>query len=416
MRINGKPDAAAYRLFRDLGKGQPESASNRGLQSDALKLSASGRKLAGKLVIRNSIIATKDMDSVNSLSDPSMRQIGKSLIEVREILEEMKTLTETALDTKLSRNKRIDLQIEMVELQARLHQKIYNMGMSIAQPEHAGSFIDSNILEQRDRIVIFLKKMQGEGFGSIEERCNNPYDNPNSNPQGALSAIFRYHTTDFELDENGFLKMRDDLFNNASEYLIASLESTLSSFSNQLFPKGDRTDEETLKDLRLSLLDSGNAVKSAAAIQEQLDAFTAIEAEFNRLATADPTVTHNYDNNGKSGQGGFQTLLGLMKYRSEDADGIPKDPLDIRLTETNDPIGKLFMKIDAVLKDKIYGSVGMGDIRKKEQKPKGINPEQLAIIEEARARQHAMIVVNEERQKESPLPTLDSQSAATKTL
>lgn len=409
MRINENSDSSAYRLFLNAFHNRTEPSSRWTLRGDALNLSPFGKGLAGKLVVRSGGIATKSMDSVGSLSDSSMRLMGTSLIEVKEVLEKMKELTEKAKDSQLSWDERIDLQIEMAEQQAILHEKTHNMGMSLAQPDNAGTFIDGNILEQRDRVIAFLENMRATGPASDEAQGNITYFDSN----GGLVSMVGYYSTDFELDENGYLKMRDDLFDALPESSMTSLEETFTRFANRFYPANDMTDEEIFENMGLSLLDSGNAAESAAKIQGQLDALTEVEAEFNRLATVDPTVTRQYENALRSEGGLFQTVLGLMQYQAKGADEISKDPLDVRLTGADDPIGGLFMKIDKLFKDKIYSSLGLGDVYRNEQKPTGISPEQLALIEEIKAKIAARDADKADKgiQEESPLAKLDIQSA-----
>jgi hypothetical protein len=410
MRINANTDSSIYKSFLN-AINKPTNASSRlTLQGDSIDLSSLGKGLAGKLVIRNNDVATNDMNSVNSLSDPSMRLMGKSLVEVKEMLEEMKTLAESAQDSSLSWDDRIDLQIEMTYLQAKLHNKIYNMGMSVADPSRAGTFIDFNILDQRDRTIMFLEEMRAGGPIANRGNITNFADD------SPVSRIIQYAKTDFELDENGYLKMRDELFSALPEDTMISLDETLKGFSNWLYPTTNLTDEEIKANLGLSLLDAGSAAESLAAIQEQIGTLTEVEAEFNRLATVDPTVIYQYEGSDTSAQGLFLTVLGLMKHRSEDDDGQSKDPLDVRLVKANDPIGNLFAKIDKVLKDKVYASLGFGDLYKNEQKPKGISPEQLAIIEKTRAKAIARDASREHYEKPLDIPILDLESAATKTL
>ena len=105
-----------------------------------------------------------------------------------------------------------------------------------------------------------------------------------------------------------------------------------------------------------------------------------------------------------------------MKYHSYKDNGEPKDRLDVRLVDPKDPIGKLFAKIDKVFKDKIFSSIGFGEVYKNTEKAKGVNPEQLASIEVSKmkmAEKDAQITVQkalEDKKYEIPLLHLETMS------
>ena len=389
MRIyrNNDPSSLYKSLFREI-RYQNDSPLRLMLQGDKLGFSSTGKRLAAKLVIRNGEIATNNRDSVKSLSDPSMRLLGESIIEVKEVLEKIKTLSEKAQDSKFSRDERIDLQIEMADLQLELYEKTYSMGIDLAQPDKVGTKrLHQDIIEQHARTVFFLEKMRSGGSATIANRGNMVGSTENT-------EMVKICTSDYVLDENGYLKLNDDLFNALSDSMKMSMDDTLTRKANmeRLFPKWI-SDEDVMGNMNLLLLDSESATKSTQKIQEKLSILKEVEAEFNRLATVDPKVDREYATDGSFNNRLFLTQMGVMKYKSYNSNGEPQDPLDVRLVETKDPISKLFSKIDKIFKDNIYSSLGYGNVYKNMEKAKGINPAQMAIIEGLKEKsiEHALI-------------------------
>ncbi|MDR3076142.1 MAG: hypothetical protein LBU26_02475, partial [Synergistaceae bacterium] len=115
----------------------------------------------------------------------------------------------------------------------------------------------------------------------------------------------------------------------------------------------------------------GSAGKTGEKIQEQIDDLKVAEAEFNRMASVDPTVINEHKAAGSLKNGLLHTRLGIMEQN-------PQNTLDVRLTEVNDPIGRLFKKIDRLFKENIIKSLGFSDGLM--AKSSGINAEQLAKI------------------------------------
>ena len=320
-------------------------------------------------------------DAINSLSDPSMRLAGNSIIEVKETLEKMKNLSEKATNSSLSFDDRVDLQIEMTRLQQELYEKTYGMGLGLARPNEAGDIsklVNFSVYEQGARTVLFLEKLRsGNLSGTIGK------DNVKVFADGTESVSF--FTSDFELDENGYLKINDVLFNNIPDLSKSMLGDMLDRIaeSGALLPKW-MSDQDVIANITLSLLDPRAASKSMSLINEQLDVLKSIETEFNHLASIDPTITYEYKKNASLNSEFFWTPLGIMKHQNEKNNGSLKDHADVRLVDPKDPIGKIFAKIDKLFKDKIFSSIGFGDVYKNTEKSIGISPDQLAHIEEAR--------------------------------
>lgn len=376
IQRNYDPSLLYKSLYREV-KHQNNSPLRLMLQGDKLGLSSAGRQLAAKFVARNGEITTNNRESVKSLSDPSMRLLGKSITEVKEVLERIKALSIKAQGDKFSREERIDLQIEIADLQLELYEKTYGMGMELAQPGKTGTTrLHQDIVEQHARIVFSLGKLRSGGSATIARRGNIVTSSENM-------EMVKISTSDYELDENGYLKLNDDLFSALSDSIKMSMGDTLTSKASmeRLFSKS-MSDEDVIEGMNLSLLDPASAVKSTQKIQEQLNALTEAEAEFHRLATVDPKIDYGHTTGDSLNNRLFQTQLGMMKYKSRNSDGEPKDPFDVRLTETKDPISKIFSKIDKIFKDEIYSSLGYGEFYKNTEKAKGVNPVQMAIIEE----------------------------------
>ena len=406
MKIQRNHDPSLYKSFFNSISQKTNLLGRASSQRDTVSLSLNR-------AIRRGGTTIGGMDSIRSLSDPSMRLTGKSIIEVKETLEKMKTLSEKAGSKSLSWEDRIGLQIEMTKLQQELYEKTYGMGMSLARPDKAGdipSLADFNIYEQSTRTVNFLEKLLSGGSAVIKKQGNiTVFANGSEN-------VF-FCTSDFELDENGCLKIGDDLFNSIPDLTKSMLGDMLTrqADSHSLLPKW-MSDEDIMKNITLSLLDSEKAIESMGKIDEQMDALKEIEAEFNRLAIVDPNVNHEYKSIDSLNEKIFFTPLGVMKYHSYKDNGEPKDRLDVRLVDPKDPIGKLFAKIDKVFKDKIFSSIGFGEVYKNTEKAKGVNPEQLASIEVSKmkmAEKDAQITVQkalEDKKYEIPLLHLETMS------
>lgn len=141
MRINGNNPQLIYKTIVSDRQG-----SRRTLPSDIFRFSTLGRGLAGKMTVRGNAAATSSLDSVNSLSDPNMRRMGQSIIEVKEILLSMKSMAERALDEGLSSDERISLQIEMTKMQLTLYEKTYGMSYGTARPDYPHPFANPDVL------------------------------------------------------------------------------------------------------------------------------------------------------------------------------------------------------------------------------------------------------------------------------
>ena len=110
MKIQRNHDPSLYKSFFNSSNQTSNLFGQTLLQRDTVSLSLNR-------AIRRGGTTIGGMDSIRSLSDPSMRLTGKSIIEVKETLEKMKTLSEKAGSKSLSWEDRIGLQIEMTKLQ-----------------------------------------------------------------------------------------------------------------------------------------------------------------------------------------------------------------------------------------------------------------------------------------------------------
>jgi hypothetical protein len=341
-----------------------------GPRLDNAFFSASGRAFAGKLVINTGNIATGSLNSARSLSDPSMRLMGQSIIEVGEILEKMKTLADQASDSELSRDERIDMQIEMINLQVELYEKAYGMGLSLAQ---AGPDVwtGGDIYAWRNDAITRLERMRKYGSDTPNDVVIDLYDSSGKKN----GTMVTFSVGDFELDEDGGLKIRDDIFELLPDSQKSSLDNILHMFAggNSFFTRGGQSGEDLVKNWSLSLLSHDSAEKTGEKIAEQISLLKEVEAEFNRMATVDPRVASELSAAGTQGNGSLRTRLGIMTHN-------PENPLDVRLSDTDDPIGRFFQKLDRVFKDKIVKAFGYVENSACLGKASGVSAAQLEKI------------------------------------
>lgn len=387
MRIHGNNPQLIYKAIVSNRQGSLRFTPS----SDIFRFSALSRGLAGKLTVRCNAVATSSLDSVKSLSDPNMRRMGQSIIEVKEILFNMKSLAEGALDENLSCDERISLQIEMAKIQLTMYEKTYGMSYGTARPDYPHPFANPDVLNQYHHIINGLKN-----YGSDGKSTGRTILDLYSSDGRKIGDMICFYESDFILDKNGMIKMRNDVFNslpdkfkiNIDDMLESALRSSFGGFATET-----ESAREMLSAMNISLLDSMSAADTLSKIDEQIEALGEIEAEFNSLATLDPTVSRTTRAAHNLPKGFFSTALGMMRYAPSGRDET-KNRSDIRLTKADDPIGRLFKKLDEVFKDQIYGALGFGELYKSNKIAKGISPEQLTLIQEAKERlskEHAKV-------------------------
>lgn len=277
---------------------------------DALDLSRLGKGLAGNLKISG----TENEGVSESLKDPSMRLMKRSLGEVSRILEEMRAASKTAEDKTLSDKERVDLQVQMTHLQAELYRKTYGMSVSLAKTSpQAGESLGADAMERLDAEEEQIAMMLTEADPAELVKTG-----------GASSQ-----TSDAGRREDGSTKP------------LTAGERMLRNGAN--------------------LLSADNAKESTKKIQKQIDTLTRLQREFDDLARENPAAEVRENAIVVNGPGEYATKLGLVS-QAEASTGNRTPGFDLRLKSSTGSIAQLFRKVDVFFKDDVYDTLGFGEV------------------------------------------------------
>jgi hypothetical protein len=347
---------------------------------DILNLSDIGKRLSFKTEKAPLLEGTRKTNN----SDPILSLMDKSMTEVEEILAKMHALAVSARDDKnLSDLDRINMQIEMEELRARLNDATEAMSTKLAnmsgQERNKNQIIDptptldgSTVLERaRARIMRGEKWDVAEGFkyhlelgelmvvGEVGER--------------SYKVQTGEHFTlpeDIDPEKNVLLALAQPNFDNSGEWYVAD---------GEFMPDGNPvpTVSQILKESgTIVLMDAKSAAEGVKRLESELEAMKAMREAFTTFSKnytpSTPQQTANtarltqelVDSLKKSKVNGeedgddnkriFSTALGVMEI--EFVGGGDKKPKLIRPTT---PTGEMFAKIDRFF-DRISKNITQG--------------------------------------------------------
>lgn len=333
---------------------------------DGMAISSLGSNLAGKIRFKT------DFSILSSATetDPNIRLMNRSIKEVGNLLEEMQTLAEQALDESLSEENRIDLQIQMTRLQAQLFKKTYAMSLELAS-KSSGNFNMNqlNSIDYDEKLTLKMlerkrKRLYGEETANngkllIEERTMMRVE---ASPQ---TKDFIEVTVDKEtgrLVPGKFISKED---------LGGGTFLTGEAYAGELIAAGKvMTDEERMAKISLSLMDAKSAKDSAGKIGRNLADLAKMQADFRaELAKVDmsATVASAALLETQSATNSASTALGLMvaahsNYGEDVLHGSDPISADVRLTDANDTVGSIFQRLDMFFKDKINKRLGISKL------------------------------------------------------
>lgn len=333
---------------------------------DDMAISSLGSNLAGKIRFKTDFSILSSATETN----PNIRLMNRSTKEVGNLLEEMQTLAEQALDESLSEENRIDLQIQMTRLQAQLFKKTHTMSLELASKSSNNFNMNQlNSIDYDERLTLKMlerkrERLYGEEVANngkllIEERTIMRVE---ASPQ---TRDFIEVTVDKEsgcLVPGKFID-REDL--GGGTFLTGE------TYAGELIAAGKViTDEERMTKISLSLMDAKSAKDSAGKIGRNLADLAKMQADFKaELGQLDMSaaVVSAVLPETQSAANSVGTALGLMvaaqsHYGEDVLHG--RDPIsaDVRLTDANDPAGSIFQRLDIFFKDKINKRLGISEL------------------------------------------------------
>jgi hypothetical protein len=126
------------------------------------------------------------------------------------------------------------------------------------------------------------------------------------------------------------------------------------------------TDKERLSKNNLSLMDAKSAKTNTKKIDKQVNDLLKLRDELNNTPIpaknlALGAATANAQLEGHA----VMTSLGVMQPRQTDYQENPLagknlDAADVRLTSSNDAVGRMYQQLDSLFKDRIHKSLGLG--------------------------------------------------------
>lgn len=334
------------------------------LNRDSFNLSGLASNLAGKLRTSGDYSIT---DAATE-TDPTLKLMNRSMKEVGNLLEEMKTLAEQAQDESLSDEDRIDMQIQMTKLQAQLYRKTYGMSLEMAGKE-SDLFRTSqlNAIDYDEELTIKMLERErarirsggttdGEGTLLVEDRVKLRIEN-GPETWGLTEGTYDAATGTFVPG-----KAKEDL--GEGTYAVTGRNAQKMIESGEVL-----TDEERMARNSLSLMDTKSAKASTEKIEKRIQGLTDMQAELKEADAASKNAASGDANysilGGTQSENSVMTSLGMMKatqdeYGKNPLKGRDLDAADVRLQNTQDPMGKMFQKLDAFFKDKVHQSLGLG--------------------------------------------------------
>jgi hypothetical protein len=319
--------------------------------------------IAGKLRIEGKSASLWDGKITKSSDDKTLQIMENQINVVGRILEQQKNLTELAKDESLNDLDRIDLQIEMEELQKQLTVETRRMSMMMAGMSQS---------EIQNELAYFMSSSSSDGLlQRARERMINgkEWDVAETFQIGMELKEVRIITDSSSLvisTDNGEYDLPPDI--DLSKSVVGKLQNWVGgdivATNNESLP----TVREKLQLLNaISLMDSSSAAKGSEQIDKQIENLAQMKQEFLAFYEeygGNPIAEQNIESGNMTEQ--YQTeqmrsvahaTLGKMVFSSIKSNG-SVDLSDPRLQEASTPIGSMFSKIEKLFKDKIERSLG----------------------------------------------------------
>lgn len=321
------------------------------------------RVFCGWLSTRDSVeLKTGDLSMPEKMI---VKRMSEALSKVSNLLDQMNKLSDIAAKNTITDNERIDIQLQMTDLQANLHSTVYSMGLSL------GGLRISNSLGG-DRSFASLSKNEGFSVNELGENIvgyvvvhDENEDISSIPPEFAdlkigeiiLEPLFERNaqgkmTTAVTFIEASDTNRADDLRQSLLEaqQAGASIGEFLQREDIRANAPVDMLTVEGAKRFRRKALRERGKLNDLRATLSQTD----FKAGNAAMSQPDGSLGQ-----GKTAriQSTVSTRFGEMRFHNSNRN-------DLRLQNTSTKLGQTFKELDDFLKDSVYTSVGMGDIWK----------------------------------------------------
>ena len=342
---------------------------------DNLRLSSTANSMTVRLKEhRDSIMQwdTKVMGNDNRVAVKPLKLLDKAVSNIGKTLEDMKTLSMIAEREDLTDEERIDLQIQMINLQAQLFKDTYRMGLEIAgqysgetpgkTSGNAEKILSHEINGAKDILIAMMEKMK--------ERI--------------ASGDYTPRTDGVDLSDFTMVKFFYFVDEETGEAKRVGTATRL-SFKGGAADMG--LDAEILDDLDLSRSNANRlgvavtniacAKESTERIQKQIDDLVEFKKEFAEFYANVPEEGYYKDDgelvftggDGRTGYGAYSVYSKteiLNRDWSSPAVISPDEygsgvmgGADVRIKRPRDKIEAFIQKADAFFKDKIFDFLGI---------------------------------------------------------
>ncbi len=358
---------------------------------DELRLSNAALSIQGRLLEHNNAVSQWDNQVTQGDARPAvepLKSVDQAISDIGKTLEEMKTISMLAENEDLTDEERIDLQIQVIELQSKLFKDTHRMSLEERfkatgkNPLEAGDALSFQIDESAELLIAMMEKMKTQvAKGEISAEGIDLSD---------FTLVRSMDVLDFETGEK-----------------TRSIRASALVFKGDPEASDTGLSAATLRELDLAnsgatslgvvVLDAKSAEKSTKRIQQGIDALQKLKDDMAQFSQGVPE--EGYGDNGEElemsiGKGvsmdgdtpvlfsqhsmeelqkmGNTTAAGAFSvYSAEDllAPG-PKEELpnpepikpvtdlDVRIHKPRHAMDAFIQKADDVFKDKIFKILG----------------------------------------------------------